>query len=206
MTDVEWEKYLRSLLNEATARFWTTDDIASLKKVGMILTFAAFWNLLVPTHKTYKAISLQANISEYTLPDDYFKALKMEIVSTGRRLAYIHEGQLHHIDPGSGPPVAWMFYNKKIKFFPTPEVAAADYYRFWYLPRFAVLDDFPEELHPLIAVEALIGAKIKDEDLTADLQVLQKRYADAATIALAVEQLQEPSVWSDEDSDESLGS
>lgn len=110
---------------------------------------------------------------------DCNKIVKIEVASDGSQLRYIDEGEIWKYD----------LYNDG--------AASSNYLNVWYLKNKSVIGDFPETLRPLIAIEAIVFAMTKDRRIDVDVLQLQKRFADIATIALAVAQVQEPTLLGD---------
>lgn len=201
MTDSELTAYIKSLIAGEDDPLWTTDTIELYKKVGMSLVSANLWHLLYPIKKTYVDVDITANEPFISLPAGCQKVVNLEIAETGQPLKYITENQLWRYErQATGEPEAWTFNANKIQLIPTPNLTKTGMYRLWYLPRPATIADLPDEVHPLVAVEAVLSAKIRDEDLTADLIMLQKRFTDIAINALSVAQVQEPESMADHES------
>jgi hypothetical protein len=207
MTDAEWSLYFRSLINEPTAKFWTAEEEAVYKKVGITITFSRMWPLLAPTHKQRTAISVGAGDATVTIPPvGMFKPMKLEVAASGRKLRYINENQLHNYDNTvPGLPQAWLFYNGGIWLAPPPNFTSSTYYNLWYLPRPTTLASLPEELHPLVAVDAALFAKAKDEDAANDLLVMRERMDELARTALSAPQLQDPEMMGFESMEDGMG-
>ena len=199
MTDADWLKYVRSLINEPIEKFWSDlDDIEIYKKIAINIVYADFWSFLLPTHKKFEMKSLVASDPELILPTDCFKPAKLELSTTGQQVKYIDEDQLHlYSQVTSTTPLAWMLYDKKILLTPTPSISETDYYRLWYLPRIYTLADLPGDLHPLVAIEAVIDAKTKDEDVPQHLLLKRSRLEHVAKVALSVPQVQESGSFED---------
>jgi len=91
-----------------------------------------------------------------------------------------------------------MMKNGKIYVIPTPDKAYTTEYRLWFAPDMTDLTTTPKELHAVIALDTVILAKVKDEEMFSELMKLRKKYERNALKALTVAQLQEPSMMSDE--------
>jgi hypothetical protein len=194
VTDTEWETYVRSLLNEDTAAFWTTADLAVYKSVAITLVNAVFWNLLFPLKKRYYDYSLTAGENYLDLPVGWHKIVRVEKKLTGEPLNPIPDALLSdylNADTSEGP-LGWAFVRGKIRPLPDPKAAMADYIRLWYLPRATALAELPEDLHPLVAVEAVIAGRTKDENVSPHLANLRDRYEWVARKALVQLQTQAP--------------
>jgi hypothetical protein len=187
MTDAEFTFYVRSLLNEAEAkaRFWTPDDIDAYKQVGISIVNGLFWNLLYPFRKKQQGLDVTATVRTIDLPTGCQKVVRVEYYDTGEKFRYITEEDVwtyEELDPGD--PVAFTFQEGKIYLFPEPISDLTNFLRIWYLPRATTLADLPEELHPLIAVEAVIAGREKDEKVSPSLEMKRQRFHDAAVKAL----------------------
>jgi len=200
MTDVQWETYLRSLLNEDVATFWTAEDVAAYKQVGLVIVSGVFWSLLFPLKKRYYDYSLTVGENYLDLPVGWQKIVRLEEKATGRPLAPIPDREIptyEGADAGNGP-CGWMFIRGKIRPLPVPQAAFTDHLRLWYLPRPETLEDLPEDLHPLVAVEAAIAARTKDENVSPYLLKLRDRLEFVAKKALCQLQTQAPMVVEDD--------
>jgi len=194
MTDEQWETYTRSLLNEGTATFWTAADMAAYKQVALIIVSGNFWSLLFPLKKRNYDYDLVAGDNFLDLPIGWQKIVRVEEKATGRPLDYIPDREIPTYEnaDGSQGPCGWMFNRGKIHPLPNPTSAMADHLRLWYLPRPETLADLPEDLHPLVAVEAAIAARTKDENVSPYLLGLRERMEMVARKALAQLQTQVP--------------
>lgn len=202
MTDSEWELFVRSLIDEPIAKNWTLDEIAVYKKVGIIVTTSAFFSSLAVTNKKLIQKSMIKDDPYIELPNDLWKPVRLEFASTREKLGYMQDNENWRFD-ATGTPERWMFEDGKIRQVPIPNITEANYWNFWYLPRFTTLASLPEELHPLIAVEAIISARAKDEDVARELLLKRQHYFSCANTSLAVQQLQEGESMPDFDNSES---
>jgi len=267
LTDVEWLEYVRSLIHEPTPNFWSAEEVARYKQVGIIAVRAEFWNLLYPIQKkfllcdmtagdpyiTFPVIattvdqdstiptkvlyvvsttgftkggiviigegtqrqetrmigSVQAGASltmienlEYTHTSTQAdavelliksqKIVRVEVASTGQKLSYIEDDELFIYEKESSTtPRVWIFEDGKIRQVPTPGGTKSEYYRVWYLPAANTLAELPEELHPLVAIEAVISAKMKDQRVVREMFVLKNHFVAVAMKALAISQVQD---------------
>lgn len=200
MNDVEWEFYVRSLLNEENPRHWMAEDIAIYKKVALSIVNGYFWNLLLPLRKKIYNLSIVVDspnklAREDVLPADCQKVRRIEYAETGDKLTYVQDEWFYlYAGLSPGNPVAWCFQDSKLYWFPEPNQNLSNYIRLWYLPRATLLSHLPEELHPLIAVEAVISARIKDENVSPALQQLRQQYFNTALKYLSIAQAQDPDV------------
>lgn len=200
MTDPQWLDYVRSLIgeSEATYKMWTPEEVLIYKAVGVTTVLAEFWNLLAVTHKKIVKCAKTKDDPYISLKDGendipFHKIIRIEYTSTGRKLDYIEDDKLFLYETGStGEPQVWLFEDNKPYQVPTPAATVADYWRVWYLPEFTTLAELPDILHPLIALEAVINARIKDERLMRALLLKRDHLASIAMGTLAIAQLQEP--------------
>lgn len=200
MTDDTVTSYIRSLVNEATAEFWTDADITLYKQIGMSVLQSLYYPFMKDKNKTFELKGTTANSDTFdtVLSTDAFRITGIEIAETGARLRYITDNEYwKYADWDNGEPNTWMFKAGVVKLIPTPSATVSELLRVWYLPIMDAVSEFPECLRPLIAIEAVISAKTRDENVTPDLLVLHKRYSDAAMVALTLEQMQEPIIMGD---------
>lgn len=195
MTDSEFNIYVRSLINESTAVFWSDEDLASYKAVAIALVNGQFWNFLYPLRRKFELKSLSAGNRYLTLPADCQKPFRLEWAETGDKINYIQDEWFYvWANQVPGDPNGWTLVESQIYLFPVPGSTQADALRFWYLPRATTLADLPAELHPLIAIEAVMAAKTKDDNVSASLERRHQRFYNAAVKALIIAQGQDPEI------------
>lgn len=170
---------VRSLVGEATASYWTDDEITLYIQFGMMAVISKYWYLLAPTEAKVSAASLSANTAYVEKPDDCAKILRIE-VATDRKL-------VRKIEPDE----LWKYsvYDDG--------AAATSYLNIWYLEYYDAVTDFPEALRPLIAMEAILFAKSKDKVLDVDIVSLYKHYEDIAVGFLSTDSIYEPTIFGD---------
>lgn len=195
MTDAEFNVFVRSLINETTAVFWSDEELASYKAVGIAVVNGQFWNFLYPLRRKFELKNLTAGNRYLTLPTDCQKPARLEWAATGDKINFIQDEWFYvwaNQDPGD--PNGWTFVDNQIYLFPEPGSTQANALRLWYLPRATALADLPAELHPLIAIEAVMAAKTKDDNVSAALERRHQRFYNAAVKALIIAQAQDPDI------------
>ncbi len=200
MTDDNVTSYIRSLVNETTASFWTDADITLYKQLGMNVIQSTYFPYMKDRYKTFelKGTTADSDTFDTVISTDAWRITGIEIAETGARLRYITDNEYWKYAAWSpGEPNTWMFKGGVVKLIPTPSATTSELLRVWYLPIMDAVTEFPECLRPLIAIEAIISAKVRDENVSQDILFLHKRYSDAALIALTLDQMQEPIVMSD---------
>ncbi len=185
MTDQEFLTYVRSLLNESTeqARFWTDAEIDLYKQVAISVVRAIFWQYLYPVYKTSALLTITENEPDIALPDDCYKIVRLEVAETREKVEYIADVFFSEagMQAEAGANImAWTLKDGKIHFLKTPTATRPNYLRLWYLKKFTTLAEFPEVLHPLIAIETVIAGKAKDENVAPFLEHLRSRFMEAA--------------------------
>ena len=207
MTDEQFTEYVRSLINEPTAKFWQETEINSYKAVAITHIASLFVASLAVTHKKATLADMIADDPYITKAGEteieYWKPVRIEYASNGEKLPYIKDSELWKYDQNTpGTPQVWMFEDNKVRQVPTPSTTSADYWRFFYLPKFDTLAKLPEELHALVAIETVMDAKSKDERLMKELQIKWERFYHSASLSLAVPQYQEADIMDDFTRDE----
>lgn len=200
LTDDNITAYIRSLVNESTASFWTDNDITLYKQIGMSVVQSSYFPYMKDRYKTYqlKGTTADSDTFDSVLSTDAWRITGVEIAETGARLRYITDNEYWKYAGWSpGEPNTWMFKAGVVKLIPTPSATVSELFRVWYLPIMDSVSEFPECLRPLIAIEAVISAKVRDENVNQDILWLHKRYSDAAMIALTLDQMQEPIIMGD---------
>lgn len=203
ISDANVTSYIRSLVNEDTAKFWTDADITLYKQFGMMAVQSRFHPWLQETYKTFANFGITDGTAKYDPATDLsitnlHKVIRIEEQDQGETLRYIQDDEYwKYAEWADGDPVAWMWDDNDIRLIPTPNSTDSTFLRIWYTTHMTTVETFPECLRPLIAIEAVIYAKVKDEDLTADVYDLRRRFEMNAYMDLTFSQMQEPIIFRD---------
>ena len=110
---------------------------------------------------------------------DCAKVLRVEVAETRKMLRYIE------------PDEFWKYsvYDDG--------AAAASYLNIHYLKNKSTVEDFPEALRPLVALEAVIFALTKDRGIDADILAMHQRFEDNALTFLSTQSMYEPVIFGD---------
>lgn len=179
ISDSDITALTRSLIGEATADFWTDAEITLYIKVAMTNIQNKYWYLLAPTEAKVAPTSLVASIEKVALPTDCAKVLKVEVASNRKILRKIETDELFK----------YSIYDDG--------AAATNYLNIWYLEYYDSTTDFPVALRPLIAAEAAVLAKVKDENVTPGLAAIYAKFEDAALAFLSTDSPYEPTMFGD---------
>lgn len=202
ISDANVTSFIRSLVGESTAKYWTDDEITLYKQFGMMAVQSKYWYLIYP-EKVKKATATMIATEDYiALPDNCFKIGKIEVYNNGngdgKHIRIIGTDEVHKYEGWDvGDPVAGLFADSKLYLYPTPNRTVTNFFRYWYLEYFDGVTDFPECLRPLIAIEAVLFAKTKDKNVTVDVLAMQQRLEEIAYHALSMSQIQEPDIIGD---------
>jgi hypothetical protein len=178
---------------------WPAAEFAALKAVAITLVNATFWNLLFPLKKWPVLYSLAVGENYLDLPVGWHKVVRVERASDGVPLKPISDMELpDYLNADAGEPVGYTFVRGKVRILPDSSGVQTDYIRMYFLPRATTLADLPEDLHPLVAVELVISARTKDENVSPYLANLRDRYEYVARKALIQFQTQAPLVLEDD--------
>lgn len=200
LSDANVTSLTRSLLQEATAKFWTDAEITLYIQTAMNVVQSDFYHFLYETNKTFTTQTKTSGTATFTVPTDTFKIGGVEVASTGMRLHYISDDEYYkYAEWDAGESICWMFKAGDIMIIPTPTATDTNYWRIWYLPIMDVTTEFPDCLRPLIAVEAAMLGRTKDDNVSPELVLLQRRFHDAAVKALTLTQMQEATLIGDYD-------
>ncbi len=167
MNQVNFRKFVRSLLAEPVASYWTDEEIDLYTDVAINNLQAELWYLLTAVHKKITALSPQDGFVE--LPDDCLKVLIVK-PSDENSFDYIPEG-LEESYAQNGWR-GWTYQNGKIKIIGTPVPESLEV---TYLPKFT-FDTLPEILKPLVAVETVLQAKVKDDSIPQHIFLLREKF------------------------------
>ena len=179
ISDANITSLVRSLIGEATAEYWTDDEITLYIGFAMTVVQNKYWYLLAPTDAKVAATSLTASQTYVTLPTDAAKILRVEVASDRKLLRKIEPDEL---------------YKYSVH---TPAAASTNYLNVWYLEYYDATTDFPVALRPLIALEAVKLAAAKDKGITADIESLRREYESDALTFLASDTVYEPTIFGD---------
>lgn len=193
MTDLEFKKFVRSLLAEyiGEERFWTDEEIDIYKQNAMAGVLSEFWPYLVEKKKKAVNISLEANNPYISVPDDLMMVVSIIRNDDNEELSYIRSNEISWWQNfTSEPNYGWTFESDGIRLIPTPTTIKENFLTMWYMPKLVQLSDFPDILHPLIAIDTVIFAKTKDENVSPALMALREAYHHKAIRFLTIEQIQ----------------
>jgi hypothetical protein len=182
MTRENFRTYVRSLIAEPYASYWTDPEIDAYTDVALILLLNEFWYLLKKTYKKTGYLSITSGNDIIDLPADCLKVLSIKIKDNPMQgFDYIPEDAEDYYEKNGLP--GWTFEEGKIKINPVPMESKADYLKIKYLPKIT-FENLPDCLFPLLAVRTIIQAKIKDENVPVYIMRLEEQYKQAAMIFL----------------------
>lgn len=175
--------FVRSLIGEATTKWWTDAEITLYLQFAMTRVQGEFYPQLWERNKTFADLSLVAGTQSYDEPADCFKISHIQEAATGRKLHQIGEDEYFKYKSwAAGTPSGWMYKDKHIFILPAPASTDSDWGLIWYMPAADEITDFPDSFRALVAVEAAILARGKNKEITADLFELQKMFRQSAII------------------------
>ncbi len=192
MTIDEFRNYVRSLIAEPQASYWTDDEIDVYTEIALILIFNDLWGLLYPVYNKTAYLSVEANNPYIPLPEDCFKIISITPVDNHTtNFDYIPIDIENHYETNNLR--GWFFENNQIRIVPTPTVSANNCYRIKYIPK-PTFENIPDVMYPYLAVETVIQAKVKDENVPSYLLILEEKYKRNLISFLMVNQLQNEDV------------
>jgi hypothetical protein len=185
ITLVNATSLLRSLIGEATAKFWTDAEVTLYLQMAMAKACAQYNPWLFSRNKNVVDFGVIAGTSDYDMVTDGYKLSHIQIKTSGRKLRYINEDEYYkYAEWTAGNPVVWTWVGNKVRVIPTPSATDTDYLLAWYIKNLDEITDFPDSLRALIVVEAAILARTKNEDVTSDILMLKKDYEQAVLVDL----------------------
>lgn len=188
MTREDFRTYVRSLIAEPYASYWTDPEIDAYTDTALTLLLNEFWYFLKKLYKKTGYLSTVANQSVIDLPADCLKVLSITLKENPmQRFDYIPEDAEDYYERNALP--GWTFEEGKIKINPTPTETKTDYFRIKYLPKIA-FENLPDCLFPLLAVRTVIQAKIKDDNVPVYILRLEEQFKQNAMIFLSNVQTQ----------------
>jgi hypothetical protein len=195
---------IRSLIGEATAKFWTADEITLYIQMACVKVAAKFQPWLFSRYKNLAYIVLVAGTKDYDIVSDGYKLSHIQVTTTGKKLRYINEDEMYKYAEYTGDPVVWTWAGDKIRLIPTPTFSSATYLTAWYIKNLDEITDFPDSIRALIVVEAAILAKTKNEDVSSDILALQKEYEQAVLVDIQMSNSGDIVVFNDFTEEDSL--
>lgn len=176
---------LRSLIGEATAKFWSDTEVTLYLQMAMAKACAQYNPWLFSRNKNVVDFGVIAGTSDYDMVTDGYKLSHIQVKSTGRKLRYINEDEYYkYAEWTTGAPAVWTWVGGKVRIIPTPSATDTDYLLAWYIKNLDEITDFPDSLRALIVVEAAILARTKNEDVSSDILMLRKEYEQAVLVDL----------------------
>jgi hypothetical protein len=174
---------VRSLIKEASAKFWTDAEITLYLKSSMQATWGKYSTALYNINKDWDTIDLESGEPDYDFPSGCYKISKIVVTETGNKLRYVYDDEI------------WKYADAS----PGDETG---YLTVYFLPNYTDITSFPDALQPLVCVEAAILAKSKDENVDQYLLDLRAWHEDIARHDLAL--LADADVWPDFKEEDSL--
>ena len=206
--DTAVTSFIRHLLGETVEKHWADTEITIYKNAAMVAVGARYWYLLFPQYKTYADVNMVSGTATLDIPDDAQRnTVCVYVKDTGRMLHYIEENELYKYEFwNAGNPVIWLWQGDKIYVRPDPSTSTTEYFRIWYMEHRNAIADFPEQLRPLIAVQAALLAKAKDDNIDSGLMRLYDMLEETAMIALHIPTIQEPTMIGDSEQSDAYAS
>lgn len=183
---------VRSLIKEATAKFWTDAEITLYLSASMQTNWAKYSPWLYDQYKTWANFGVTTATADYVISTaigaNVFKIAYVTVKENGNKLRYIHADEMYkYKEWDTGYPTVWTYKAKlSISLFPTPNFTDADYLECFYMPIYTDITTFPDSLQMLVCVDAAILAKIKDEDPDEALMAMKKDYEYTAMMDLVM--------------------
>ena len=194
---------VRSLIKEATAKFWEDAEITLYLSGSMLSIWAKYAPWLYDTYKTWADFGTTASTSSYVIStaigSNVFKISKILVKENGAKLRYIHSDEIYKYRSWeAGYPVGWTYKGKtSVELIPTPSATDADYLECYYMPTYTDITSFPDSLQMLVCVDAAILAKIKDEDPDEALMSMKQSYEQIAMQDLTMSSMDQVEVFPD---------
>lgn len=166
---------VRSLIKEATAKFWTDAEITLYLSAAMQSVWAKYAPFLFEQKKKWVDVAVTDGTADYLISTaigtDVFKISKIVVKETGNKLRYVTDDELwKYYDYVDGDAVSWTYKGGGyIHLIPTPGTTDSDYLQCWYMTTYTDITSFPDSLQMVPVIQAVIYAKTKDEDVTPDL-------------------------------------
>ena len=179
ISDANITSMVRSLIGEATTEYWTDAEVTLYIQFAMMNVMARYWYMLMPSELQVETADLDAATDNIALPTKCAKVVRIEVASSKKMLRKIEADEFWKYSPYDDGSTVSAYFN------------------IYFVEYYDETTDFPEALRPLIAVEAAILAKTKDENVDAGLMALYNRFEESAITFLATDSPQEPTIFGD---------
>jgi len=183
MTREEFRQYVRSLLAEPQASYWENDEIDLYTDIALINLTNKFWYMLAPIYNKKTSLTINSETMTADLPVDCLKVISITPIENYVDFDYIPQDLVNTY--GYHNWSGWTFEEGKIKVYNPKSFE----FTLYYLPKF-IFDNIPDQMKPLLAVETIIQAKVKDENVPTYLLLLQKNFTDSLLLFLSQNQMQ----------------
>jgi len=182
----------RSLINEATAKFWEDTEITIYIMAAMSQVLGEFFPFLYEEMKASADIGVVMSTPTVAVPANCYKPGELLRKSTGQKLRPISTHELwKYADLVDSEPIAWTRTGSTITLFPTPADTDSDNLTLWYMPILDAVTEFPDVYRPLIAVVAAKLALLKDDNMTPSIVSLERNFRDAVMMYSSLNQFGE---------------
>lgn len=201
---------VRSLIKEATAKFWTDAEITLYLSGSMQTIWSKYSPWLYETYKSWHDFGITASTADYTISTaisaDVYKIANILVKENGNKLLYIHHDEMYkYRDWTASYPVGWTYKGKtQVSLIPTPGSTDSDYLQCFYMPTYTDITTFPDSLQMLVCVNAATLAKVKDEDVDEVLIELRNWHEQAAMMDLAMSSMGKVEVFPDFSEEDTL--
>ncbi len=155
ITQTEMRTSIRKLLNEATAAFWTDDDLDT-------------WIVEATLDISTKARCVEAETTVSFTPSTTAASVPQGAIGieallvNGGGLAKVRPRQFKHLHAGdAGPPTHYAHFAGQVYIHPVPDQSYTATILFWKRTR--TFTDLPDEYYHLVQGFAVMQAKFKDE-------------------------------------------
>jgi len=188
ITSANAVSFVRSLIGESSAKYWTDAEINLYLQFAMSKVQGEFFPFLWERNKDQEFISTVAGTNDYDAPADTYKISHIQVAETGKKIRYISEDE-------------WAKYKYNSGGITT---TATDFFAVWYMKNLDEITDFPDAVRAYIAVEAAIMARAKNEDVTSDLINMQRDFRMAALTEATTYNMHQLDMFSEFSEEESL--
>jgi hypothetical protein len=188
---------IRSMISENSAKYWTAAEITLYETMAMNKLLSRWAPWLYHEYGTWADFAITVNTTEYDKPTNCYKIAWLLVKETGGKCRYIGPDEFFKYRGYSDDnPLVWTMKANQIHIVPTPSATDSDYLEIHYMPIMDAVTEFPDQMRPLIVLEAVELAKYKDSALGPDIFQLKKDYETAILHDLAFMQ-REPIIFGD---------
>lgn len=179
MTGTELLAFVRSLIHESEAKFWTDDELIMYLNVALRFYSTKLANGNADWYHKTSTLNFATGSNSVAAPADYNGHLDF-MSHNDAIVTPIEYDQL--FDGTVGSPTNFCIRHNTVYVYPTPNTSYTLSIAYWYKPTpitsatLSSVVDFPDALAPLLGYEAALMAVLKDENYIGDIKTMRDEW------------------------------